>query len=234
MGLAWSLVCGKPKKKSQRHQQSRSRQDIIKQVATEATQNTRSHQDIINQLKAVDARKKLKSRRVEEAEIEEDISSLPRRFIVIDGSNVAYKHGRNKVFSVEGLSLAIEFFAAKGFEVQAIVPEFRKYARRSSNPALLKNLEKEGKVLTTPCKNLEGHLATSYDDRFILGIAERRDGVVISNDQYRDLLNETPAWEKIIKERVVGFTWHGDELILPKDPYGKNGPTLNSILYKKS
>lgn len=39
-------------------------------------------------------------------------------------------------------------------------------------------------------------------------------------------------WDEIIKERVVGFTFCDDLFMIPQDPYGKNGRTLQLILNK--
>lgn len=39
-------------------------------------------------------------------------------------------------------------------------------------------------------------------------------------------------WDVIIKNRVVGFTWCNDLIVFPDDPYGREGPKLNEILYK--
>ena len=37
--------------------------------------------------------------------------------------------------------------------------------------------------------------------RFVLELAEREDGIIVSNDQYRDLMLERNDWRKIIEER---------------------------------
>jgi hypothetical protein len=34
-----------------------------------------------------------------------------------------------------------------------------------------------------------------------LELAEREEGVIVSNDQYRDLMLEKQSWKKIIEER---------------------------------
>lgn len=39
-------------------------------------------------------------------------------------------------------------------------------------------------------------------------------------------------WDEIIKERVVGFTFCDNDFMIPQDPYGKNGRTLQLILNK--
>lgn len=48
-------------------------------------------------------------------------------------------------------------------------------------------------MILTPCKNLPGGLATSYDDRFIMDMAADNDAVIISNDNYKDLLDENSS-----------------------------------------
>ncbi|XP_011290676.1 uncharacterized ENTR1 family protein isoform X2 [Musca domestica] len=153
-----------------------------------------------------------------------------KRPVIIDGSNVAFKHSLDKGFSVKGLKIAIEYFESMGHEVKAVIPQFRMNQNKSTDPAELDRLHKSGKIVQTPCKNLPGLTSTSYDDRFILQLACAMDAAIVSNDNYRDLLHENPAFKKIIETRVIGYTWCNDIFILPKDPYGKWGPTLDMIL----
>lgn len=104
--------------------------------------------------------------------------------IVIDGSNVAFRHSVDKKeFSVKGLSICIEYFQKLGHDVKAVVPEFRMRRDKTTDPDTLKELESKGIVILTPSK--------SYDDRFVLNIAIEFDGVVISNDKFRDIINES-------------------------------------------
>lgn len=63
----------------------------------------------------------------------------------------------------------------------------------SSDPDELERLKNANKIVLTPCKNLPGQRSICYDDRFILELAERRNAVIISNDNYADLLNERPG-----------------------------------------
>lgn len=66
-------------------------------------------------------------------------------------------------------------------------------ANKSTDPKRLNQLVDEGKVLLTPCKKLPGQRSTSYDDRMILDIAAGLDAVIISNDNYADLINQKPG-----------------------------------------
>lgn len=52
-----------------------------------------------------------------------------------------------------------------GHDVKAVIPLFRRNANKSSNPALLDQLYKDGNIVFTPCKNLPNQQAISYDDR---------------------------------------------------------------------
>ncbi|GAB0092150.1 uncharacterized protein DMENIID0001_071230 [Sergentomyia squamirostris] len=154
-----------------------------------------------------------------------------KRFIVIDGSNVAFHHSVvKKVFSVEGLRIAIEYFEQKGHETVAVVPFNRTKSRMSTNPDLLRELNLKGKVIFSPSKNIKGHILSSYDDRLILQVAEANEGAIISNDNYGDLLGQNSAWDQIIQSRVVGFTWFKNQFFIPSDPYGRDGPKLPDIL----
>ncbi|XP_037954093.1 endoribonuclease rege-1 isoform X2 [Teleopsis dalmanni] len=161
------------------------------------------------------------------------VEILRKRMIIIDGSNVAYSHSRNKEFSVRGLKICLDYFENMGHRVKAVVPQFRLQKSKSSDPASLEKYYENGKIVFTPCKNLPGMASNSYDDRFILQLAAEQDAVIISNDNYRDLIDENIAFKKLIENRVLGYTWCDDIFMLPKDPYGRFGPTLDSILNRK-
>uniref|UniRef100_A0A182P3N1 RNase_Zc3h12a domain-containing protein n=1 Tax=Anopheles epiroticus TaxID=199890 RepID=A0A182P3N1_9DIPT len=157
-----------------------------------------------------------------------------KRMIIIDGNNVAYGHLNGKMFSVKGLELCINYFKKLGHEVTAVVPQFKLKKHQSTDYVLLEKLHRQGDVTLAPCKSLPGQFSSSYDDRLILSIAEQFDGVIISNDNYRDLLDISPEWRRIIETRVVGYSWVKDCFFLPDDPYGRYGPTLQQILNGQS
>ncbi|XP_052838999.1 probable ribonuclease ZC3H12C [Drosophila gunungcola] len=162
-----------------------------------------------------------------------ETSSKPKtnkRSIIIDGSNVAFAHGNSNVFSSEGIMYCLQYFDKMGHNCKAVVPMFRKNFYKSSNPELLDKLHKEGKIVFTPCKNIPGQMSSSYDDRFILQLAYEWNAAVVSNDNYRDLIDESPAFKMIVENRVLGYTWCDNIFILPKDPYGRWGPKLDEIL----
>lgn len=158
------------------------------------------------------------------------INRIGLREIVIDGSNVAIGHSNNRFFSVKGLQIAIEYFVKKGHKVTAFVPQYRKKYKETSDCKLLNKLADKGYVVFTPSREVNGRRITPYDDRYIIQYAAACEGIVVSSDNYRDLLTEKPEWRQTIEKRLLMPTWVGDVLMFPQDPLGRNGPSLDCFL----
>lgn len=186
-----------------------------------------------NQTQPEPAQKVIIGRELQEKLFKEKPELFEKRMIIIDGSNVAHSHGlQNRTYSIKGIELCVKHFENLGFPVKAVVPQMRQKRSRSSDPDALEKMINAGKIILTPCKNIPGKWSTCYDDRFILDSAVLNNGAIISNDNFADLLKEKDTWDKIIGERVVGFSWCDDFFMVPDDPYGKNGPSLQFILHK--
>lgn len=65
---------------------------------------------------------------------------------------------------------------------------------------------------------------------FLLQLAVDNDGIVVSNDNYRDLANESTEFKKVVEERVLMFSFVNDRFMPPDDPLGRSGPTLDNFL----
>ncbi|XP_066289178.1 NEDD4-binding protein 1-like [Branchiostoma lanceolatum] len=157
------------------------------------------------------------------------------RPVVIDGSNVAMSHGKkkNKTFSSRGIALCVEYFWARGHrDITVFVPNFRKGSATESY--LLIELEEKGLLSFTPSRRIKGKTVASYDDRYIVRLAVENGGVIVSNDNYRDLLDESEAWRDVIENRLLLYTFVGDRFMPPDDPFGRNGPSLDILLMKPS
>src|SRR6218665_3242709 len=95
---------------------------------------------------------------------------------------------------------------------------------------ILEQLENERVVVFTPSRTVCGKLQACHDDRFILNLASRNNGIVVSNDNYRDLASESEDYPKVIKERLLMYVFVKDEFMPPDDPQGQKGPTLSAFL----
>ncbi|TRY87896.1 hypothetical protein DNTS_010195 [Danionella cerebrum] len=175
-----------------------------------------------------------------DASLEEDSSDTydNLRPIVIDGSNVAMSHGNKEVFSCLGIQLAVDWFLEKGHkDITVFVPAWRKEQSRPDAPIrdqeILRKLEKEKILVFTPSRRVQGRRVVCYDDRFIVKLACDSDGIIVSNDNYRDLQNEKPEWKKFIEERLLMYSFVNDKFMPPDDPLGRHGPSLENFLRKR-
>ena len=55
-------------------------------------------------------------------------------------------------------------------------------------------------------------------------------GIILSNDNYRDIVNESREMKTAIEERLLNFNFRKDTLHVPQDPVGRNGPKLDKFL----
>lgn len=76
---------------------------------------------------------------------------------------------------------------------------------------ILRKLEKEKILVFTPSRRVQGRRVVCYDDRFIVKLAFDSDGIIVSNDNYRDLQNEKPEWKKFIEERLLMYSFVNDK-----------------------
>ncbi|XP_029951522.1 NEDD4-binding protein 1 isoform X2 [Salarias fasciatus] len=156
------------------------------------------------------------------------------RHIIIDGSNVAMAHGLNRFFSCRGIALAVETFWKRGHrEITVFVPQWRqKRDRLTTEQHFLNQLEDLRLLSFTPSREVCGQRICSHDDRFLLHLAEKTDGVIVTNDNLRDFVDTSETWRKIIQERLLQFTFVEDHFMIPDDPLGKHGPHLDLFLRK--
>ncbi|XP_078037807.1 zinc finger CCCH-type containing protein regnase 1 isoform X2 [Augochlora pura] len=168
---------------------------------------------------------------------EETVAKCTSRLrpIVIDGSNVAMSHGNKEVFSCRGIKICVDWFKARGHrEITVFVPKWRKEASKIDNPIvdqeILGELERDRLLVFTPSRLVGGKRMVCYDDRYILKLAAETDGIVVSNDNYRDLAQENLEFRKVVEERILMYTFVNDRFMPPDDPLGRNGPTLENFL----
>ncbi|XP_077753509.1 putative ribonuclease ZC3H12D [Canis aureus] len=171
------------------------------------------------------------------AELEDDCGGPAGslRPIVIDGSNVAMSHGNKEVFSCRGIQLAVDWFRDRGHTyIKVFVPSWRKDPPRSDTPIreqhVLEELERQAVLVYTPSRKVNGKRVVCYDDRYIVKVAYEQDGVIVSNDNYRDLQSENPEWKWFIEQRLLMFSFVNDRFMPPDDPLGRRGPTLSNFL----
>ncbi|TRY83335.1 hypothetical protein DNTS_015064 [Danionella cerebrum] len=158
------------------------------------------------------------------------------RHIIIDGSNVAMSHGLGVFFSCRGVALAVQHFWGRGHrKIVVFIPQWRqKSSQKVKERQYLTELHELGLLSYTPSREVDGRRISSYDDRFMLDMAEQTHGVIVTNDNLRDLVDESPAWRDIIKSSLLQYVFAGDLFMLPDDPLGRGGPHLRDFLHQNN
>lgn len=151
-----------------------------------------------------------------------------------------YSHGTQRVFSCRGIGIVVDWFLERNHrDIKVFVPKWREKSSRPESPIVdqevLKRLEQDRLLVWTPSRTTSNNrIIKCYDDRYIIKHAVDNDGVVVSNDNFRDLMNENHDWKKVIEQRLLMYTFVDDKFMPPDDPLGRYGPTLDEFLKKGS
>ncbi|KAA8492225.1 NEDD4-binding protein 1 [Porphyridium purpureum] len=141
-------------------------------------------------------------------------ASWSHKLVILDGPNVAWKHGVNQHFSWRGIVLAVAYFLTRNFSCIAFVPESRLNSASFACPAdraFVVELMQAGLVVSVP--------ADDYDDAYAIDYARQHAAVLMSNDTFRDFLYQANnEYARSLLEQWFAncrwsFSWHLDELV---------------------
>nr|XP_048672287.1 NEDD4-binding protein 1 isoform X3 [Caretta caretta] len=125
------------------------------------------------------------------------------KHIIIDGSNVAISHGLQKFFSCRGIAIAVDYFWKRGHRnITVFVPQWR--TKRDPNikeQHFLTQLQDVGILSLTPARMVLGARIAAHDDRFLLHLADKTGGIIVTNDNFREFVTESYSWREIIQKR---------------------------------
>ncbi|KAM6057703.1 NEDD4-binding protein 1 isoform 2-T2 [Chlamydotis macqueenii] len=145
------------------------------------------------------------------------------KHIIIDGSNVAISHGLRKFFSCRGIAIAVDYFWKRGHRnITVFVPQWR--TRRDpyiTEQDFLTQLQDVGILSLTPARMVLGARIAAHDDRFLLHLADRTGGVIVTNDNFREFVTESRAWREIIQKRDI---WSGQKTSQSSGHYSSETP----------
>lgn len=88
---------------------------------------------------------------------------------------------------------------------------------------VLEALEKQAVLVYTPSRKVNGKRVVCYDDRYIVKVAYELDGVIVSNDNYRDLQSENPEWKWFIEQRLLMFSFVNDRYVAARGVLARVG-----------
>ncbi|KAM8782625.1 protein NYNRIN isoform 1-T1 [Rhynchonycteris naso] len=147
-------------------------------------------------------------------------------------ANQLVRHGLQHFFSCRGIAMAVQYFWNRGHrEVTVFVPTWQlKKNRRVRESHFLTKLHSLKMLSITPSQLENGKKITTYDYRFMIKLAEETDGIIVTNEQLHILMNNSK--KLMVKDRLLPFTFAGNLFMVPDDPLGRDGPTLDEFLRK--
>ena len=110
------------------------------------------------------------------------------------------RHGKDKVFSVKGILVAINYWKKNGHEIVGFVPDYltnweqvkgkekaqamgykMNKAQIPDDMTLMSQLKDEGYLITTPSQD--------YDDSYCIQYAKKLNAFIVTNDKFRDYID---------------------------------------------
>uniref|UniRef100_UPI00358E08B1 NEDD4-binding protein 1-like n=1 Tax=Myxine glutinosa TaxID=7769 RepID=UPI00358E08B1 len=124
------------------------------------------------------------------------------RHVIIDGSDVALAHGR-RVFSCRGVAICVQHFWQRGHRnLMVFVPQHEaQHQPNMPERRLLRQLEDLGLLSFIPSRVINGVRIFSHEHRFLLHLAEKTEGVIVTNANLNALASVSLVWRRIIGER---------------------------------
>lgn len=174
------------------------------------------------------------------------VANLPhaegsKTMVIIDAANVACKAGENqREADVNGVVSAYNHWAARGFPVKVFVSA--KHAQRdrfkTQRAAEASRTTKSGMIINLdelyskiPDQNIVSIPAQNHDDSYMILYALHTDGVIVSNDMYRDWSTKTsnPGYAcKWASTHLIPYTFV-DGLYLPNPQFRMPSPWPNRL-----
>merc|ERR1712062_659986 len=135
------------------------------------------------------------------------------------GKQIPYVKGKKILLSAQGIDICVRYFQERGHkDIKVILPAYRFAQNMSDNQIVLRQLETNGIILTTP--------RNSHDDIWILQTAQNKKAVIVSNDKYRQEVQNHPQFKDTVKNGLLEFRWDSvDTLMFPTDPRGTDRKT---------
>ncbi|KAK2724276.1 hypothetical protein QYM36_000960 [Artemia franciscana] len=165
------------------------------------------------------------------------IGATQLREVIVDGANVAYRYslrGNRRDFDTKGVLLVYQYFAKRGHKVCVVFTDT--LSNRLSNDPVMSEIFKANAVVFTPHVNQpKFNNFVLNDDRFIVQLASEKQGVIVTSDFYRDVIqyaeeNKLQDWLVTMTSRLLVPTFATDTVLFDPLPHGLAGPPFQSIL----
>lgn len=124
-------------------------------------------------------------------------------------------------FSWAGIRLCIDWFRKRNHQVKVFVPVNR-CNNQPKAESVINYLKQINALVETPID--------CNDDLFIIDAAVQNNGVIVSNDLYRDEKSVKEEWKHFVNLNRLPYIFVDDLFMPANDPRGRCGPTLDEFL----
>lgn len=125
----------------------------------------------------------------------------------------------NNHFSWHGIKLCVEWFRSRNHRVKVFVPADKCQSIDDDTETYLNELNA---LIKTPIG--------CNDDMFIIKAARGNNGVIVSNDLYRDEIRFNQELELFVHLNRLPYLFDDNQFIPASDPRGRYGPNLDEFL----
>lgn len=135
----------------------------------------------------------------------------PRWLIVIDGYNVARNLNKDR-FDAKCIQMAVEYFEKLGCRAYAVTHDFLESTNKKGtmiitkkDQELLKAMRQKKQVYVVP--------GQAYDDSYVVKTAMEENGLIVTNDNYRDFSDNKhfDVDMDLLRSRLISFSFVGDK-----------------------
>ena len=141
------------------------------------------------------------------------------KHIVIGSGNIAISHGLKKFFSCCGIVIIVEYFwKLANRNITVFVPQWRtNQDSKVTEQHFLSQLRELAILSLTPARVISGQRIASHEDKFLLHLADKTGGIIVTNDNFREFVTESVSWREIITKRLLQYMFVGDVFMVPDD-----------------
>ncbi|KAM7536627.1 hypothetical protein Aperf_G00000086725 [Anoplocephala perfoliata] len=176
----------------------------------------------------LDAYRKPKDVPAQQVSVISNIGDRRRRFIVIDGANIAHGEATTRKYNLLNIRIAFDYFMKRGFtDLKIVLPGSpRECLQYFSDEEITKHF------IFTPIRRLIAGAPPQRadDDSIIIQMAMGLDGVVVSNDRYRDFLARNPDSKEFLVNQVIPYNLAEGIFAISDYPLGANHKSLDELL----
>lgn len=141
-----------------------------------------------------------------------------------NSSSILNSHGRDVEFSWTGIKICLDWFLKRKHKTKVIIPANKcdRAVKDTIAESVLTYLNSQDALVKTP--------SGSNDDLYVIESAKYNEGVIVSNDLFRDEKRLNDEMSNYINQNRLPYAFVDDLFVPAHEPLGRTGPSLDEFL----